>query len=364
MARDLTFGFTATAVGEPGLDDRALYAEIIADCKTGQALGYDSAWMLEHHFSDYFPTPSPLLTMAHAAAHCPGLGFGSAVLVAPWYNPVRLVSEIAMLSNLCTGELHLGLGRGTAKMEYDAFDIDMAEARDRYRECFDVLRLGVSGAPFTYDGEYVRLRREVRVRPTPASERINFYGAIGSPQSAPVTAAMGLAPLCSCQFPFHVLEKILAGWAEGADANVGPPPAPRRPVFAHCLMADSDDEALALARHHLSAFFALQARHYEADLDAWADIKGYEQFSRFFANLSKLAEPAAIDKFASHNLIGTPATVAERVERLVALGFDYIIVHAATIGVPRATRHDALRRFATSVAPEFSSAFHAAAVAE
>jgi hypothetical protein len=46
----------------------------------GAELGYDAAWVVEHHFSDYYPTPSPLLLLSHIAARCPGFGLGTAVL--------------------------------------------------------------------------------------------------------------------------------------------------------------------------------------------------------------------------------------------------------------------------------------------
>ena len=268
-----------------------------------------------------------------------------------------------MLSNLCTGELYLGLGRGTAKMEYDAFDIDMEEARDRYRECLDVLQLGLSGETFEYAGEHVALRRAARIRPTPVAERVHLFGAVGSVPSAPLMADLGLAPLNICQFPTHILEKIMTDWTARAE-EVGFPDEVRRPVVAHCLMAETDDAAFALARRHLSEFFALQSKHYEADLDAWADIKGYEQFSRYFENLKRLAEPENIDEFAAQNLVGSSATVARRVEELAAIGFNHIVIHPATLGIPRAIRHDTLAHFATTVAPEFSATFRPAAVAE
>ena len=154
MSENLKFGFVVAPVGEKGLDDGALYQEVIADCKLGQSLGYDSAWMLEHHFSDYFPTPSPLLFMSHVAAHCPGLSFGSSVIVAPWHHPLRLLGEISMLSNLTDGDLFIGIGRGTAKMEYDAFNVNMEHARGRLRETLDILRLGLTGDEFDYEGEH------------------------------------------------------------------------------------------------------------------------------------------------------------------------------------------------------------------
>ena len=52
MSSPVEFGFVAAPVGEPGLDDAALYEEILADCERHRALGYSAAWVLEHHFSD------------------------------------------------------------------------------------------------------------------------------------------------------------------------------------------------------------------------------------------------------------------------------------------------------------------------
>lgn len=356
VADNLKFAFAVAPVGEGALSDEQLYGEVLADCRVGHALGYDSAWMLEHHFSDYFPTPSPLMFMSNLAPQFPGLGFGAAVLVAPWYTPVRLAGEIAMLSNLCTGNLYLGLGRGTAKLEYDAFGLNMEEARERFKDCYEILKRGLSGEPFSYQGKFFSTNREVRIRPTPKTERIHLYGALGSPQSATIMAEMGLAPLNTCQFPFHILEKAMAAWGEQAAVS-GYPEDTGRPVLAHTLIADSDDEAMELARRHLSEFFKLQTLHYEADADVWIDIKGYEQFSRFFQNLTKLSDPDNIDGFAGHNFVGSPQTVSEQVEKLASIGFNHFIVHPATVGVPRALRHDVLRRFAETVAPEFSPEF-------
>jgi alkanesulfonate monooxygenase SsuD/methylene tetrahydromethanopterin reductase-like flavin-dependent oxidoreductase (luciferase family) len=80
---ELTFGFQAAAAGADGESDHWLYHELMEDCGLGQRLGYDAAWLLEHHFSDYYPTPSPLLMRAHIAARFPDLSLGTSVLVLP-----------------------------------------------------------------------------------------------------------------------------------------------------------------------------------------------------------------------------------------------------------------------------------------
>src|SRR6201984_3886711 len=117
---DLSFGFQAAPASDVRKSDQALYREVMDDCALGHRLGYDAAWLLEHHFSDYYPTPSPLLLMAHIAARCPDLSLGTSVLVLPWYHPLRLAEEISMLNSLTRGTLHLGIVRGTGKMAYDA----------------------------------------------------------------------------------------------------------------------------------------------------------------------------------------------------------------------------------------------------
>ncbi len=350
----MTFGFTAAAVAgtpEEG-DDATRYRRMLDECKVAMDLGYETAWVLEHHFTDYFPTPSPVVLMAHLAAAFPRLNLGTCVIVAPWYNPVRLAEEIAMLSHLCGNHLHLAFGRGTAKLEYDAYDIDMSEARGRYAEIMAILHKALSGEEFDHDGDYYKVGRRVALRPKPNRERIHLYGAVGSIESAPLNADMGLPILCNTQFPPRFLEQILTAWRARAD-ELELDVTDRPPISANCLVAESDEEARDLARDHLSTFFALQAAHYEADADHWKDIEGYQQFSRAFANLKKLADPANLDKFIDFQLIGAADTVRGRLEALRDMGFGHVIVNCSREGVPHEVRHETLRRFAQDVAPGF-----------
>ena len=85
---DIRFGFQAAAAGDGGESDQRLYQDLLEDCALGSRLGYDAAWLLEHHFSDYYPTPSPLLLMAHIAARFPDLSLGTSVLVGLLWSRV------------------------------------------------------------------------------------------------------------------------------------------------------------------------------------------------------------------------------------------------------------------------------------
>ena len=155
------FALQIGAVDRLGASDADMYREAIEDAKYAQELGFESVWMVEHHFSDYYPTPNPLMFLSHLAAAVPGMGLGTAVMVLPWYDPVRFAEDTAMLASLATGPLHIGMGRGTAKLEYDALRVDMNEARERFQECWEVMQLALKGEPFTYEGRFLKLDRPI-----------------------------------------------------------------------------------------------------------------------------------------------------------------------------------------------------------
>lgn len=360
------FAYQIGAVGEEGLTDRQLYREAIADAVLLQREGrWDAAWMVEHHFSDYYPQPNPLLFLSHIAAACPGLGLGTAVMVLPWYDPVRFAEDVSMLATLSDGPLHIGMGRGTAKSEYDAFNIPMEGARDRFRECWQFTRRAFEGGAFTFEGEHARWTEPTAMRPQPEPGRIpNFYGAIGSLESAAIMGGLGLPPLCLSSFPDHLLRKILETWKEKSREAGHDPRGATFPISIKCFVAETDEKAREQALTYLPKFFALQVDHYQSDNAPWGEIPGYQQFNKMFANLRKLSDPANLGPYIEQNLVGSPATVARRLNQLAALGFDYFLVSNATYGVPRAVRHETIRLFGEEVIPRVLSAATPAAAAE
>jgi len=344
------FAYQIGAVGEAGSPDAQLYKEALADAELIHRLGYDAAWVIEHHFSDYYPQPNPLLLLSHVAAKCPGLGLGTAVMVLPWYNPIRFAEDIAMLQTLSEGELHIGMGRGTAKSEYEAFGISMETARSRFSEAWNLTRLALKGEPFTFDGEFVKIPDPIVLRPQLSKKMPNFYGAIGSPGSAEIMADLDLPPLCLSNFPDHVLKSILARWDAKARLH-GRSTAVTRPLAIKCFVGKTDKQAREEALEHLPNFFRLQVKHYETDARPWDNVSGYEQFSRMFSTLKEMCDPANLGPFLDQNLVGSPETVAARIRKLQDIGFNYFVVTNATYGVPRSVRQSTISLFANEVIP-------------
>jgi alkanesulfonate monooxygenase SsuD/methylene tetrahydromethanopterin reductase-like flavin-dependent oxidoreductase (luciferase family) len=357
MANAPRFAVQIGAVDRLGATDAEMYREAIVDAKYAQELGYDAVWVVEHHFSDYYPTPNPLMLLSHLAAACPGMGLGTAVMVLPWYDPVRFAEDVAMLATVATGPLYIGMGRGTAKLEYDALRIDMNEARERFRECWEILQLARKGEPFTYRGQFVQVDRPITIRPHfDKAREIGFFGAIGSPGSGEIMADMGLTPLSLAQFPDYMLVKILERWRRRMqERGHTVAPSAMLPVSTKCFIGDTDALAREEARGHMARFYKLQAEHYTTDSTPWGDIKGYEQFAKIFANMKLMGDPAQNDPILDRNLIGSPETVARRINELRAMGFNYLLFSNAMHGVEREVRHRMMRRFAEEVIPLVNS---------
>ncbi len=365
MSGQVTFGVVASAADAPGTPDAAIYRALLEDIEYHVELGFGTMWLLEHHFSDYFPTPSPLLLASHIAGRFPEVALGTCVVVLPWYEPLRLAGEISMLSLLTEQPLHLGLGRGTAKYEFDAFGLDMARSRERFQEMYEVISMALKGERLAYKGNQIEIPKQIEVRPRVAgvsTDRIHFYGAIGSPGSASVMAEMGLPPMCTTIGDFETQARIMRTWEETARAN-GVSTDVTRPIMINCIVADTDEEAVELAQRYIPRFMQAQIDHYMPEETNWEELPDYRAWKGQFAGMKAKTDPANIPAWAEYQLVGAPDTVAARVQSYIDVGFNHLFLHTATPGVPHQVRREWTKRFATEVAPRFDSGGHGRALA-
>src|SRR4030081_315446 len=86
----MRFG-TFHLVGSPAMAPGApLFGETLGHIALADELGFHSVWVAEHHFSNYGYSANPLLLIARASASAPRVRFGQAVLVTPFWHPLRL----------------------------------------------------------------------------------------------------------------------------------------------------------------------------------------------------------------------------------------------------------------------------------
>ena len=124
-------GVSLSILAQAGRSDVAVYKEHLELGDLAEPLGFDSIFALEHHFTGYSMSPAPVQLLSYFAGRTKRVQLGTAVIVLPWHDPIRVAESIALLDVLCGGRCLFGFGRGAASVEYAGFRIPMEEARAR-----------------------------------------------------------------------------------------------------------------------------------------------------------------------------------------------------------------------------------------
>ncbi len=135
-----------------------VYARALERIEIMDRAGYDAVWLAEHHFSSFSVCPSVHMVGVMAAARTRRLRIGTAVSLAPFYHPLRLAEEVALLDVLSGGRVNWGAGRGFARVEFTAFGVPPEESASRFREAVEIVlrawtdeRLSFAGAHFRFE---------------------------------------------------------------------------------------------------------------------------------------------------------------------------------------------------------------------
>jgi alkanesulfonate monooxygenase SsuD/methylene tetrahydromethanopterin reductase-like flavin-dependent oxidoreductase (luciferase family) len=146
------------------------YDETIEQIVLADQLGLDVAWIAEHHFSNYGYSTNPLLLTAKACALAPRIVFSQAVLVTPFWHPLRLAEDIAMTDHLTGGRFELGFGRGYQAMEFRGLDVSFQESREILVEQLELMRKAWTEDDFAFEGRYYRITGPTTVLPRPLQQ--------------------------------------------------------------------------------------------------------------------------------------------------------------------------------------------------
>lgn len=119
--------------------------------------GFNTAWYAEHHFNNYSLSPSPLMTVAHAAAKTSRIRLGTAVCILPLYHPARFLAEVGFVDTVSNGRLELGVGSGYQQFEFERFGVDIANSGAIYNEFLDIIPKGLTQKIFEYEGQFLKV---------------------------------------------------------------------------------------------------------------------------------------------------------------------------------------------------------------
>jgi len=286
-----------------------------------EQLGVDSLWLAEYHFSPGRVMASPIAILSNIAARTERIRLGTAVMLLPLANPVRVAEEVATLDLVSGGRVEFGIGRGTFPNVHEGFNSPFAESRGRFEESLEIILKAWINQTFSFEGEYYNLK-DLEVTPKPYQKphppvRIGVTSA----ESFPTTGRMGHDMLINPSRVFTLaglkpqIEEYHKAWKDAGHEGKGKVGL-RVPIYL------SDDPQKAHDEPMESALFSMGRLSDR--------VASYAKYGGTTGNWGQEAETVAgmsyDDWFRDKVAFGTPEAVTEKLQGLTEeLGLDQIM---------------------------------------
>ena len=247
-------------------DYQAALAEDVETIELADRLGFEEAWVGEHHCSSVEPITSPLLFMANLIARTRRIKLATGVICLPQYHPALIAGHAAMFDHLARGRFILGVGPGGLPPDFELFGVADADRNEMMLESIDtILEIWRSDPPYDIRGKHwttrvrdwafddIGLGRMVRPfqKPHPPIAVSAMSPSSGTMRLA---AARGWEPISA---NFVGAWSVRSHWEAYADecARRGVRPDPSRwRVARSVFVADSADEAEEFVRRPDGSF--------------------------------------------------------------------------------------------------------------
>jgi alkanesulfonate monooxygenase SsuD/methylene tetrahydromethanopterin reductase-like flavin-dependent oxidoreductase (luciferase family) len=331
----MRFGLFGGAQARRGDSDPARgFHDYVDTCVEAEALGFDSSFLVEHHFSGLGQVSASLDLLAWVAARTTTMRLGTAVIVLPWHDPVLLAERAATLDLMSGGRLEFGVGKGYRHSEFAGFCMPYEEAQARFEEALQVIiKAWTSNVRFSHNGTFWHYE-DVIVDPPPSqTPHPPIWIAASRPDSIRSVAARGDKLLLD-QFASTetVGERLALFRAEcGARGRTFDPMdvAVSRNLYVARDAVDAQTALVRLAQAH-------------AGMVALAQHPGGRIQSHITAYTGT---PGATEASA---LYGTPDRIAAELEALRAVGVHHVLLHGGE------STTQSVRRFSTQIMPAFN----------
>lgn len=303
-----------------------------------EAIGLDELWVSEHHFTPFTQSGSILPLMAHLAGRTSRIRIGSAAILIPLHDPVRVAEDLATIDILSQGRLDVGIARGGPfPTQYAHFHVAPETAREQAAEATEFLMRLLTEQEVSFRGRWYA-SDDLTTFPRLVQKPLPVW--IASTTKDPVIAAAARDHGLMAGHAATPAE-IAARRADYRAAGEG-----REPDFVvlrTACVADTDAEALRLARPAMERFFAEMRRH---------------------GNPGVPAQPVSLDKALSTAVIGSPETCRQKLAELAeVVPRGSLVLKLACADLSRAPevvsrfRHEILPAVCATDVPRGSASF-------
>jgi len=314
----------------PGNDYKAAYAEQTKLVQLIEALGFDEAWVAEHHFNPGASSASCLNILTYLAACTTRIRLGSAAVLLPFHDPIRVAEDVATLDILSGGRFDFGVAKGGPfAVQNKHFGVNKDESRARACEALILIQKMLTQDHVTFNGDSFKVE-DLTLTPKPVQHPVPTFVATSTAGMVQIAAQNNYGIMCGPPFPLDVVRENLRVYRETA---------------RHA------DPKLILIR-----FYHLAPAHQEAVEEAKLILGPFHERMRA---QTAIMQPEWVpwfnlDRMIEDSLIGTPAEVRDKVLQMeVELQPRSLILKP--IRESLAQRRVDLRMFAETIRPMLGS---------
>ncbi|MBW4615792.1 MAG: LLM class flavin-dependent oxidoreductase [Desmonostoc vinosum HA7617-LM4] len=191
-------------------DARRAIFEQVALVKQAENLGFEEAWVSEHHFNELNLSSSMLVLMAHLAGVTSTIQLGTAAVLLAFHNPVRVAEDIATLDNLCNGRLLFGVAKGGPFPQHNKhFATPIGESRIKMLEAMALIQKLLYETDVSFNGQYYQCDR-LTIYPKPLQKSIPVYVASGGDDAIEFAAEHSFSLMGGPPFSLERLKNTVA----------------------------------------------------------------------------------------------------------------------------------------------------------
>ncbi|MEZ5595932.1 MAG: LLM class flavin-dependent oxidoreductase [Pseudomonadales bacterium] len=331
-----------------------LFNQALEQIELADNLGYDYAWEVEHHFlEEYSHSSAPEVFLAAASQRTKNIRLGHGIVQLPTNHPARVAERVSTLDLISHGRVELGLGEGSSVTELHPFDRRFRDKRAVWEDAVRATLPMFWKEGHEYHGEYFDfpLRNVIpkpRQKPHPP-----LWVACSQMETVRMAGRRGMGAL---GFSF-VSPDAARAWCHAyyneylhnRELLCEYQPNPNLAVVAPFMCCETDEEAQAKMDGWSFFQFALILYNKEGPF-APGTVNLWERYQAWkTTGAGSQISPAS-------GLVGSPATIRERLREFQAVHVDQVIL----LNQAGKNRHEdicsSLELFAREVMPEFHAA--------
>jgi limonene 1,2-monooxygenase len=160
-------------------------------------LGFDEAWIGEHHSAGWETISSPELFIASAAERTRHINLGTGVVSLPYHHPFMVANRMVQLDHMTRGRVMFGVGPGALPTDAYMMGIDPTTQREKMDEALGIiLRLFTEDEPITYKSDWFELNEALlQLRPYQRPHMPVAVASIQSPSGVQLAGKYGASVL-------------------------------------------------------------------------------------------------------------------------------------------------------------------------